>query len=174
MLRVIRPQRLQTSQNLTRWQLLDAVPLLRYIEMRSPSQNERFFISPAADVFSLDCKLTGDPAAGAVFRKARPADAIQLYATGLIRQPAGVPITPQTVAGVTVKVGDISITPDFAGLQAVGEFQVNFRVPQQFAILPEGDYPISVQRRLDNSAVTTSTATINSDPPGPIVLPIQH
>ena len=153
---------------------LDAVPLLRYVDMRSPSRNERFFISPAAGVFSPDCKLTGDPAAGAVFRKARPADAIQLYATGLIRQPAGVQITPQTVAGVTVKVGDISITPDFAGLQAVGEFQVNFRVPQQFSTLPEGDYPISVQVKLDDGAVTSSPETINSGPPGPIVLPIQH
>jgi len=129
---------------------LDAVPLLRYIEMRSPSQNERFFISPAAGVFSPDCKLTGDPAAGAVFRKARPADAIQLYATGLIRQPADVRITPQTVAGVTVKIGDISFTPEFASPVAVGEFQINFRVPQQFANLPECDYPISVQVKLDD------------------------
>jgi uncharacterized protein (TIGR03437 family) len=121
-----------------------------------------------------DGKITGDPSAGAVFRKAKPGDTIQLYATGLIRQPAGVLPTPQTIAGVTVKIGDISFAPDFAGLVAVGEFQINFRVPQQFASLPEGDYPISIQLKLDDGAISASPTTINSDPPGPLVLPIQH
>jgi uncharacterized protein (TIGR03437 family) len=127
-----------------------------------------------AGVFSPDGKITGDPAAGAVFRKARPGDAIQLYATGLTRVTGGVWPTSQTVTGVTVKIGDISFTPEFAGLVAVGEFQINFKVPQQFANLPEGDYPISIQVGLDDGAVTSSPAAINSDPPGPVVLPIQH
>jgi uncharacterized protein (TIGR03437 family) len=126
-----------------------------------------------AGVF-LDGKLTGDPANGAAFRKARPGDTIQLYATGLIRQSAGVLPTPQSIGGVTVKIGDISVTPEFAGLVQVGEFQINFRVSQQFANLPEGDYPISIQVKLDDGAVTSSPSTINSDPPGPVVLPIQH
>ena len=54
---------------------------------------------------------------------------------------------------------------DFAGLVTVGEFQINFKVPQ----LVDGTYPISV-------AVNgvSSPATINSDPPAQIVLPIEH
>jgi uncharacterized protein (TIGR03437 family) len=127
-----------------------------------------------AGVFYPDGKITGDPAAGAVFRKARPGDTIQLYATGLIRQPGGVLPTPYAVGGVTVKIGDISVTPEFASLVAVGEFQINFRVPQQFASLPEGDYPISIQLKLDDGAISASPTTINSDPPRAIVLPIQH
>jgi uncharacterized protein (TIGR03437 family) len=121
-----------------------------------------------------DGKITGDPAAGGVFRKAKLGDAIQLYTTGIIRETGGIQLPLQPIGGVTVKIGDISFTPDFAGLVAVGQFQINFRVPQQFAGLPEGDYPISVRVKLDDGAVTTSPATINSDPPGRIVLPIQH
>jgi hypothetical protein len=55
-----------------------------------------------------------------------------------------------------------------------GRFQINFTVPQQFATLPEDDYPISVQVKFDDGNVTSSSASINSDPPGPVVVPIQH
>jgi hypothetical protein len=61
-----------------------------------------------------------------------------------------------------------------AALVAPGEFQVNFHVPPQFATLPEGEYPISVQVKLDDGATPSSPLTINSDPPGFLVLPIQH
>ena len=63
---------------------------------------------------------------------------IQLFATGLVPTPAGVlPGTPG-VSGVTVTVGSITVPAAFAGLVAVGEFQINFTVPQQFASLPTG------------------------------------
>jgi hypothetical protein len=42
----------------------------------------------------------------------------------------------------------------------------------QFASLPEGDYPISIQ--YGGSIGTSSPVTINSVPPGPMILPIQH
>jgi uncharacterized protein (TIGR03437 family) len=49
-------------------------------------------------------------------------------------------------------------------LVAVGEFQINFTVPQ----LSNGVYPISI-------AVNgvASPAQINTSPPGPLVIPIQ-
>jgi hypothetical protein len=73
-----------------------------------------------------------------------------------------------------VKIGDVVLLADAAALVAPGEFQINFQVPQQFATLPEGDYPISIQVKLDDGAITSSPTTINSDPPGPLVIPIQH
>src|SRR5262249_1297458 len=127
-----------------------------------------------AGVFYPDGKLTGDPASGATFRKARPGDTVQLFVTGLIRNTGGVLTTYQDYGGVTVKIGDIVLPADAAGLVKPGEFQINFKLPQQFANLPEGDYPISVQVKLDDGAITSSPATINSDPPGPLVIPIQH
>lgn len=122
---------------------------------------------PAA-VF-LDGKYAGDPSINPAFRKARPGDTIQLFATGLVPSPAGVLSNLQAVSGVTVTVGAITVAADFAGLVAVGEFQINFKVPQQFATLAEGNYPISIQV---NGA--SSPVTINSNPPGQLVLPIQH
>jgi uncharacterized protein (TIGR03437 family) len=51
----------------------------------------------------------------------------------------------------------------------VGEFQINFTVPQQFATLPEGNYPLTI-------AVNgvSSPTNINSNPPAPLVIPVQH
>ena len=122
----------------------------------------------AAGVF-LDGKFAGDPALGSSFRKARPGETIQLFATGLVPSPAGVTVSFQPVNGVTVKIGDITVPADAAGLVAVGQFQINFTVPAQYTTLPEGDYPVSIQIN-----GVSSPATINSDPPGPLVIPIQH
>jgi len=127
----------------------------------------------AAGVF-LDGKITGDPANGSAFRRAKPGDVVQLYVTGLIRTTAGVLTNSQTYSGVTVKIGDVAFLADAAALVAPGEFQINFRVPSQFGTLPEGDYPISIQWKLDDGATPSSPAIINSDPPGPVVIPIQH
>lgn len=124
-----------------------------------------------AGVF-LDGKYVGDPAIGPAFRKAKPGDVIQLFATGIFRTPAGIVAGAGVCCGVTVTIGEITFAAD-AFLVAAGQFQINFRVPQQFANLPEGDYPISIQVKFDQG-VTSSPATINSDPPGPVVLPIQH
>ena len=117
-----------------------------------------------AGVF-LDGKYVGDPANGAVFRKAKPGDVIQLYATGLVVTPAGVLAVPQAVSGVTVTIGSVTIPAGYAGLVTVGEFQINFTVPQ----LAAGTYPISI-------AVNgvSSPTMINSNPPSPILIPIQN
>ena len=122
----------------------------------------------AGGVF-LDGKRVGDPSVGPAFRNAKPGDVIQLFATGLAPTPAGVLPTPQTVSGVTVTIGSVIVPADYAGLVAVGEFQVNFTVPQQFASQPAGSYPISLQ--VDG---VSSPLTIDSNPPGQLVLPIQH
>lgn len=99
-------------------------------------------VYPAA-VF-LDGKYAGDPASSPAFRNARAGDVVQLYGTGLAVSPAGTLPVAQTVTGVTVTIGTVTAPANFAGLVAVGEFQVNFTVPQQFASLPEGSYPISI------------------------------
>ena len=124
-------------------------------------------INYAAGVF-LDGKYVGDPGVSPLFRKAKPGDVIQLYVTGLVTTPAGVLPAAQMVTDVTVTIGTVTISPDFAGLVAVGEFQVNFTIPQSFATQPAADYPISI-------AVNgvSSPASINSSPPGPVVVPIQ-
>jgi uncharacterized protein (TIGR03437 family) len=120
-----------------------------------------------AGVFT-DGLYVGDPSISPQFRKAKPGDAIQLFATGLAPEPAGVLPTQTGVGGVTVTIGSITVPASFAGLVAVGEFQINFTVPQQFASQPAGNYPISITVN-----GVPSPANINSNPPGPLVLPIQ-
>jgi uncharacterized protein (TIGR03437 family) len=121
-----------------------------------------------AGVF-LDGKYVGDPAVGPQFRKAKPGDLIQLYATGLAVTPAGVLPGSQVLTGVTVTIGNVVIPAIYAGLAAVGEFQINVAIPQQFANLAEGSYPVSIQ-----VGSVSSPLTINSNPPGQLVIPIQH
>ncbi len=117
-----------------------------------------------AGVF-LDGKLVGDPSVNAAFRKAKPGDVVQLFATGLASTPAGVVSTPQLVSGVTVTVGPTTVPASFAGLVAVGEFQINFTVPQ----LSDGVYPIGITVN-----GVSSPQQINTRPPGPLVIPIQN
>jgi uncharacterized protein (TIGR03437 family) len=122
----------------------------------------------AAGVF-LDGKIVGDPSLGASFRKASPGDVIQLYATGLAPAPAGVQVGVQTIASVNVTIGTITFAAQSAALVAPGEFQVNFQVPQAFAAMPAGNYPITV-----SVAGISSPVTVNSNPPGPLLIPIDH
>jgi len=122
----------------------------------------------AAAVF-LDGKLAGDPGISAAFRNAVPGDVVQLYATGLAASPAGSLVSTTSLSGVMVTIGTITVQADAAVLVAVGEFQVNFTVPQSFASLPPGLYPISITVN-----GITSPSSINSSPPGPVVIPIQH
>jgi uncharacterized protein (TIGR03437 family) len=117
-----------------------------------------------AGVF-LDGKIVGDPAANAAFRKAKPGDLIQLFTTGLVPVPAGVLPAPQSVGGVTVTIGSSTVPASFAGLVAVGEFQINFTVPQ----LPDGVYPISIKVN-----GVPSPPEINTNPPAALVVPIQR
>jgi len=116
-----------------------------------------------------DGKFVGDPAAGSLYRKAKAGDIIQLYATGLVPTPAGVRINVTSVNGVNVTLGNITVPADAAVLLYPGEFQINFTVPAQFATLAETNYPLTISV---NGA--SSPATINSNPPAPIVVPTQH
>lgn len=96
---------------------------------------------PAA-VFT-DGTLVGDQALYGQSRKAKAGDIIQLYATGLEPSAAGTVITTPiaTADQVKVTVGSNTSAAQYAGLVAVGEFQINMVVPS----LPPGDYPLSVQ-----------------------------
>jgi uncharacterized protein (TIGR03437 family) len=115
----------------------------------------------------LDGEYVGDPSIGPAFRNAKPGDLIELFATALVPTPAGVLPVAQAVSGVTVTVGSITV-PVAAVLVAVGEFQLNLTVPQQFASLAAGLYPITI-------AVNgvPSPTTIGTIPPGQLVIPIQ-
>ena len=115
-----------------------------------------------------DGKLVGDPAVAPIFRKAKPGDVIQMFGTGLAPSPAGVRVTQQPVSGVNVTIGTITVPADAAVLVYPGEFQVNFTVPQQFANMPAGNYPLTITVN-----GVQSPATINPDAPGPVVVPIQ-
>jgi uncharacterized protein (TIGR03437 family) len=122
----------------------------------------------AAAVF-LDGKIAADPSNGPAYRNAVPGDVVQLFATGLAPSPAGTTISTTLLNGVTVTIGNITVPATAAALVAVGEFQINFTVPQQFASLPQGKYSISISIN-----GVPSPADINSSPPGPVVIPIQH
>ncbi len=121
----------------------------------------------AAAVFT-DGTLVGDPSESPAFRNAKPGDAIALFATGLAPSPAGTTVSVTQLSGVTVTIGTITVNASYAGLVAVGEFQINLTVPQQFANLPAGNYPITI-----SIGGVSSPSAINSVPPAPIVLPIQ-
>jgi uncharacterized protein (TIGR03437 family) len=124
-------------------------------------------VNYAGGVF-LDGKRVGDPSIGPGFRNAKPGDAIQLFATGLTSSPAGLLVGSQAVSGVTVTIGTVTVPADFAGLVAVGEFQINFTVPQRFATLPAANYPLTI-------AVNgvSSPAMIGTNPEAAVVVPIQ-
>jgi uncharacterized protein (TIGR03437 family) len=129
-------------------------------------------VNYAAAVFT-DGNIAGDPSLGPGFRNAKPGDLVQLFVTGLFRTTGGVLPTPQSFSGVILTIGSISVPADSATLVAVGEFQINFHVPQQFANMPTANYPISVSVQLSDGNVISSPASINSIPSGPVVLPIQ-
>ena len=122
----------------------------------------------AAAVF-LDGRIAADPSNGQAFRNAVPGDVVQLFATGLAPAAAGTVVSTTPLSGVMVTIGNISVPASSAALVAVGEFQINFTVPQQFASMPPGTYPISISVN-----GVTSPASIETSPPGPVVIPIQH
>ena len=122
----------------------------------------------AAAVF-LDGKIAADPSNGPEFRRAVPGDVVQPFATGLAPSPAGTMVSTTLLNGVTVTIGNVTVPASAAALGAAGEFHINFTVPQEFASLPTGTYPISISI---NGVV--SPANIDSSPPGPVVIPIQH
>lgn len=121
---------------------------------------------PAA-VFAVSGGFVG-PSNVAGYRNAAPGNYVELYATGLLAQPGGVLPTAQGIPGVTVTIGTVTVPADFAGQTPyVGEFQINFTVPGQFATMPAGNYPISISLN-----GVSSPTTINTSPPGLLVLPI--
>jgi len=98
-------------------------------------------------------------------RAAKPGDVIELFATGLEAEPAGVVPTAAAIQGVTVTLGTTVIPATYAGQTAyVGEFQINFTVPN----LPAGSYAVSIQ--LNNAS---SPQTVNTTPPLQLTIPIQ-
>ncbi len=122
-----------------------------------------------AGVFPSDGLLVGDPTASSSFRKAKPGETVELFATGLVAEPGGVLPLAQGVTGVTVTIGSVTVPADFAGLlQDVVEFQINFKVPQQFSTMPAASYPITISVN-----GVSSPASINSASPGPLVIAIQ-
>ncbi len=121
----------------------------------------------AAGVFT-DGTLVGDPSVSSSFRNAKPGDAISLFATGLAPSAAGTAVSVTPLSGATVTIGSVTVNASFAGLVAVGEFQINFTVPQQFASMPAGNYPITISIN-----GVSSPSMINSVPPAPVVLPIR-
>jgi uncharacterized protein (TIGR03437 family) len=124
-------------------------------------------VNYAAAVFP-DGEIAGDPSVGSGFRNAKPGDAISLFATGLAPSPADTTVSETPVSGVTVTIGGIVVNASFAGLVAVGEFQINFSVPQQFASMPAGNYPVTISVN-----GVSSPSSIGSVPAAPIVIPIQ-
>jgi len=98
-------------------------------------------------------------------RPANAGDVIELYATGLAVEPAGIIPTPATIQGVTVTLGTTIIPAEYAAQTGyVGEFQINFTVPN----LPAGSYPVSIQVNSVSSPVT-----VNTTPPLQLTIPIQ-
>ena len=122
----------------------------------------------AAGLF-LDGKIVGDPSVNSLFRNAKAGDVIQLFGTGLTPSPSGTQVAVRTVQGVNVTLGSITVPAGAAALVASGEFQVNFTVPQQFATLAPGNYPLTITVN-----GVSSPADINTNPPAPLVIPIQH
>jgi uncharacterized protein (TIGR03437 family) len=88
---------------------------------------------PAA-VF-LDGTLVGDPALYGPAKKVRAGDRILLFVTGMGTAPAGTVINAPIgfSSPVTVKIGSTNITPDFTGLVAPGEWQINVTIPAGIA-----------------------------------------
>lgn len=96
---------------------------------------------PAA-VFANSTLVVGDPAiTGGSVRKALPGDRIALYATAIAPSPSGVIVGVTGLPGVTATIGSSPAAVEFAGLVAVGQFQVNLLVPQ----LAPGEYPITIR-----------------------------
>jgi len=120
-------------------------------------------------VFALSGGYPGDPSVSSLYRSAVPGNNIELYATGLTSGPGGIIPSTQAISGVTVTIGNVTVAAEYAGQTPyVGEFQINFIVPQQFATMPAGNYPISIALN-----GVSSPATINSSPPGPLVFPVK-
>lgn len=119
------------------------------------------FSYPAA-VFASDGKYVGNSSLGTAYRGAVAGETVELYATGLESEPAGVIPTPQSLTGVNIKVGAITVPASYAGQTAyAGEFQINFVVPN----LSPGTYSISIER-----GGVSSPTSINGLP---LVIPLQ-
>lgn len=113
-------------------------------------------------VFASDGRYIGNSSLGTAYRGAVPGETVELYATGLESGQAGVIPTAQSIAGVSVTVGTITVPASYAGQTPyVGEFQINFVVPN----LPASAYPISIQ-----VAGISSPTSINGQP---LVIPVQ-
>lgn len=106
-----------------------------------------------------DGTLIGDPSVEGGTTAARPGEPIVLYVNGLASSPAGVLIStpvPYT-APVTVSIDGAKARISFAGLVALGQFQLNITLPTDLA---PGNHVISV-------------AAAGQVSPGTVALPVQ-
>ena len=91
---------------------------------------------------------------------AKPGETVVLWGTGFgattPAAPSGEILTSPAplAASVRIRVGDVDVTPDFAGLTAAGVYQFNVKIPDS---TPDGDIPVIATI---NSASTQSAARI--------------
>ena len=112
------------------------------IEIR-PSSPEYFRYNVGSKSYVVavhgDNSVVADPAVVPGLKAAAVGETIQIFGTGFAAAPAGqIVSTVVPVAGTTVKIGSVTVTPSFSGLTATGLFQANVTVPQ----LAPGDYPV--------------------------------
>jgi uncharacterized protein (TIGR03437 family) len=101
----------------------------------------------AAALF-LDYSLVGDPSIVPGTHKAKPGDIIALYVAGLGPSSSGTNFTsPVPITGVSVTIGTAGAQILAADLVALGQYQINFVVPQ----LAPGEYTITVSKSAQTS-----------------------
>jgi len=86
---------------------------------------------------------------------------IELFATGSTSTPASVLPAAQTVTGVTVTIGNVTTPATFAGLVAVANSRSTSPCRSNSQALPRAAIRFS------------SPSTIDTSPPGALVIPIQ-
>jgi uncharacterized protein (TIGR03437 family) len=96
---------------------------------------------------ALDGTYIADPTVVPGSRGAMPGETIEIYGAGFgattPASPAGMLVNPAPLSNAaTVKIGSMSITPEFSGIVSPGLYQLNVQIP---AGLSDGDYPILVQ-----------------------------
>jgi uncharacterized protein (TIGR03437 family) len=83
---------------------------------------------------------------GATTRPARPGDIVQLYGTGFgptapAVTAAEIPPVAPTASPVSVQIGGVNATVQFAGIISPGLYQINVVIPD----VPSGDQPVVAQ-----------------------------
>jgi uncharacterized protein (TIGR03437 family) len=111
-------------------------------------------IAPAIFAYTLDGGTTfyasavfangtylGNPSIFPGAQAAHAGNKVVLYANSIAPSPAGVATVSAPTDPVTVTIGSTTLTADFSGLVAPGEFQINITVPN---LGQAGNYPITI------------------------------